>query len=210
MKPHRVALLDLLATREIAHPSRLVSAKIEGGALNLVFEGWSWWRAERPEQEGRIEFVFSGVTRGTIALPDLACWELNEVLEDFSICPTQTLSWAHPVTRALYCSAPVPDPLTIYQKVEDFLQEERALKTPADFLHGAGRLSRFLDYARSSFFLLAECPPAISEMVEADLQAQNVPYQALGLAGELEAPICVRFGEHGFYCETASAVLDAD
>lgn len=47
-------------------------------------------------------------------------------------------------------------------------------------------------------------------MIEAELLAQNVLFQTLSLAGEFEAPICIRFGEHGFYCETANAVFDAD
>ena len=135
-------------------------------------------------------------------------WDADEVLEDFYVDRTSELDWAQPATSDVFCSAPIPRPLEIYHRLERYLEERNALKSPDDFLNGAGRLSRFLEYASSSMFLLSTGPAAITDLVVAELQEQGVPYSLQPTRGREVPPITVRLGSHGFFCERASAEFD--
>lgn len=203
-------LFDLLAVRSIAHPSRMKALQVRGDTLTLSIEGWSWWRADRSDVEGEIRLVFDGISSGSIALPDFQAWDLNEILEDFRIEQTSMLDWAQPASSSIYCSAPIPRPLAVYQRIDDFLQDRNALRRPVDFLNGAHRLSRFLEYTSSNAFLLSTGPAAITELVSEELRVQDVPHTNLSVSGREEAPILVRLGAHGFFCEHAHAEFDAD
>ncbi|MNE48635.1 hypothetical protein D3C80_1431110 [compost metagenome] len=205
----KIDLLDLLATRSIAHPTRVQSVTMTDGLLCLTIGGWAWWRETGQEHEGLIRLTFSGLSSGTIDLRDwLSGDDFDEVLDDFEVCRTSEVEWAQPTSSQIYGCAPLPQPLVLYDRVEEYLQDQFALRRPADFLNGAGRLSRFLDHASSNFYLLATGPRAICDLILDELERQGVPHQVMDAKGRPQAPIFVRFGDHAFFCEHATAEFD--
>nr|WP_314428711.1 hypothetical protein [uncultured Brevundimonas sp.] len=205
----KIDLLDLLATCSIAHPSRVRSATLADGLLTLTIGGWAWWRETDQDCEGLIRLTFSGVSSGTIDLLDwLSGDNFDEALENFDVRRTSELEWAQPSSSHIYCSAPLPRPLDLYDRVEGYLHDQAALRQPADFLNGAARLSRFLGYVSSDMYLLATGPRVICDMIVDELKHQGVPHQISPTKGYPEAAIFVRFGEHGFFCEQATAEFD--
>ena len=205
----KVDLLDLLATRSIAHPTRVRSATMADGLLSLTIGGWAWWRETEQDREGLIRLTFSGLSSGTIDLRDwLSGDDFDEALENFDVRRTSELEWAQPASNHIYCSAPLPRPLDLYDRIEGYLQGQAALRQPADFLNGAARLSRFLGYVSSDMYLLATGPRVICDLVVDELKRQDVPHQISPTKGYPEAPIFVRFGEHGLFCKQATAEFD--
>lgn len=205
----KIDLLDLLATRSIAHPTRVRSATMADGLLSLTIGGWAWWRETEQDREGLIRLTFSGLSSGTIDLLDwLSGDDFDEVLENFDVRRTSELEWAQPASSQIFCSAPLPRPLDLYDRIEGYLQAQGALREPADFLNGAGRLSRFLGYVSSNFYLLATGPSVICDLIVDELKRQDVAHQISPGGGYPEAPIFVRFGEHGFFCKHATAEFD--
>ena len=205
----KIDLLDLLATRSISHPTRVRSVTMADGHLGLTIGGWAWWRETEQDREGLIRLTFSGLSSGTIDLLDwLSGDDFDEVLDDFEVHRTSELEWAQPASNSIYCSAPLPRPLDLYDQVEEYLQDQAALRRPADFLNGARRLSRFLGYVSSNFYLLATGPQVICDLVVDELKRQDVAHQIRPGGGYPEAPIFVRWGEHGFFCEQATAEFD--
>ena len=205
----KIDLLDLLATRAISHPTYVRSATLADGVLILTIGGRAWWRETERDREGLIRLAFSGLSSGTIDLLDwLSDDDFDEALDDFYVSRTSEFEWAQPASNSIYCSAPLPRPLDLYDRIEGYLQDQAALRRPADFLNGAGQLSRFLGYVSSNFYLLATGPRVICDLIVDELKRQNVAHQIRPGGGHPEAPIFVRFGEHGFFCEQATAEFD--
>ncbi|MNT23571.1 hypothetical protein D3C72_1589920 [compost metagenome] len=205
----KIDLLDLLATRAISNPSRVRSVTLADGVLTLTIDGWAWWRETEQDREGLIRLTFSGLSSGTIDLLDwLSGDDFDEVLDDFEVRPTAEVEWAQPTSSQIYGCAPLLQPLALYDRVEEYLQDQFALRRPADFLNGAGRLSRFLSHASSNFYLLATGPHAICDLILDELKRQGVPHQVMDAKGRPEAPVFVRFGDHAFFCEHATAEFD--
>jgi len=132
----------------------------------------------------------------------------DEALEDFEIGLTSTLDWAQPNQFNIYCSAPLPQPLTVYTAVENYLLTARASRKPGDFLNGADRLDEYLKITASMGYLLATGPASIHDLVVRELHAQSVPHTVLATIGKAEGRLFVRFGCSTFFCETALAEFD--
>lgn len=71
--------------------------------------------------------------------------EYDEILEFFDISPLVEHDWAQPYGFEIYGSAPLPEPLSLYARVEDYLWEADASKTARDFLNmgNGGLLKNF-------------------------------------------------------------------
>jgi len=147
-------ILELLRQREIAHPSRLVSASLSAGEFRLIIEGYPWWRDGAAPAEGRIIMRFAGITSGDLDLAGLLSADENEVLEEFEVHLTSDLNWAQPEKASIFCSAPLPNPILVFTAVQDFLATSNAALTPADFLNGGDRLSRFIEITSAPDFCL--------------------------------------------------------
>jgi hypothetical protein len=200
--------IQLLSERQIIHPSRIVSASLADREFRLSIAGYQWWRDTTGDNEGQITFRFSGVTRGHLNLPALLDKEEIEWLEEFVISPTSTLDWAGPNQFQIYCSAPLADPLAVYAIVENYIFASRAHRVPGDFLNGADRLSRFLEFTSSSGYLLASGPEAIRSLVVGELKAQSVPHTVIEAKGHPEARLFVRLEGSAFFCASALAEFE--
>lgn len=65
----RIALLELLRSRKVMHPTTILSAAIEKkGTLRLHAAGYPWWSDNegKYEKRGSIKFVFEGISEGSL------------------------------------------------------------------------------------------------------------------------------------------------
>jgi hypothetical protein len=203
-----VDAIQLLSEREIIHPSRIVSANLADREFRLSLVGYPWWREAGTHDEDQISFRFSGVARGQLNLFPLFDYGEIEWLECFKISPTATLDWAKPDQFLIYCSAPLVNPLAVYSVVENYIVASRADRTVGDYLNGADRMSRFLEFTGSGGYLLATVPDVIRGPVVRELQAQSVPHTVVKTKVHPEARLFVRLEGSAFYCETAVAEFD--
>lgn len=203
----RVELIQLLRERQLVHPSRIVSAALEGRELRIAVEGHIWWRNTPAPAEGKINFSFSTVT-GSGQLEALFDSGDDEALETFDVSATSELPWAQPDAYSIYCSSRLPDALAVFTAVQDYLLAERAPRIPGDFLNAGSQLSQFLKITASACYLLATGPDSICKIVRSELDRQSVPYTVLAANGHAESPLFVRLGGLTFFCDSAVAEFD--
>ena len=91
----------------------------------------SWWREDdRPPAGAEITFIFKGIASGSLDLGMALDSEYDEILEFFDISPLAEHDWAQPYGFEIYGSAPLPDPLSLYARVEDYYGKLTPPKRP--------------------------------------------------------------------------------
>ncbi|MDR3528737.1 MAG: hypothetical protein P4L57_15815 [Rhizomicrobium sp.] len=206
----QVPLIDLLKTAEVAHPSVLESLTFEGTMLSMRFRGWPWWKPGTSGVESTIAFVFEEISQGSIGLPVLYASYLqnDEVLEDFALCPLAELPWAAPAEHAIYCAAPLPEPLALFALVHDYLAKVGADYRAEDFLNGADVLEKFGEITASASYLVATVPDVLRSIVCHELDRQNVRYNVITHELQQDTRIRVQFVGTSFLCARAFAHFD--
>lgn len=206
----RLELLSLLRDRTVPHPSRVIGIALEGRELRVRVVGWPWWadNADR-SRDHAIEFIFGGVGDGVLEPLDFDS-ELNEALEPFSVIESDALPWAQPRGSAIYCNAPLPRPLQVYLAVHDFLASHGAFRRVWQYLNcpESEQLSPFVRITQANSYLLGRFPPAIRDLVCAELDAQGVSYSDLPIGLEKTRQLLVTIQRSQFFCETAEAVVE--
>ena len=205
----RIDLLDLLADREIVHPTRISAVTWAGSELVLSLTGYRWWEQACTDRraDGAIRFVFGGVADGTLR-PSIMDDD-DEALEDFAIRPITDVPWAQPADWSIYCSAALPDPMAIYVGLHDFLAREGAFYTPADFLNGAAEISRFTAITQTPGFMLGSGPECVRALLCAELERQGVRFSVVHTMRDVDSRLLVRLGGSSFVCDTAVAEFEA-
>lgn len=206
----RVDLSELLRIRKIVHPARITSAALSERSLRVVVRGYPWWRDEADWTcEETITFTFQGVAGdggGWLDLHTLADPDHDEALELFDVSPLASHDWGQPSTFAIYGSAPLPDPLAFYTKIEDHLWRARACRDARDFLNtGSGLLSGFIGITTTTSYLVARGPESIRQLVCDELQRQSVPHNVLPERGRADDALLVHLGGSSFLCGAAFA-----
>lgn len=204
-----VELTKLLAEQQIIHPTTLDAANWSTDGLRLTIGGYPWWQTPHPDWDARssIHFVFTDVLEGSIR-PDEFDFASDEILEDFDVVPINEIGWAQPSDAEIYCSGPVPDPLSLYVRLNDFLREECAFKLPCDFLNGAEQISSFIRLTQSRNFLLGRGPECIRDLLRDELKTQGVAHNEIFVPHQSIPTFLVRFGSSAFICKDARAELD--
>lgn len=197
-------LVDLLAEKRFSHPNMVTSTLLTDDSLRLSIHGYGWWNAT-PGHDDRAVMAFHGISNGSLNPAYLLDIEDDEALESFDVTPVSALDWAAPLAFALYCSQPIPDPLAVYDLVERWAERSGGVKTVQDFLHGSGRLSRFLEYARSNFFLLGQGPEGLRAPLVEELDRQGVRHQLQRASSPAEGRLFVRLTlDAWLFCEHAT------
>lgn len=201
----RKALIELLAERPIVHPTHVEAMAWDGGELRITVRGHAWWAAPYgPPKEGVIRFIFSHLSEGSLDVADLNFHD-DEALEDFSVVSVEPENWAGPMEWSIFCSGPIPAPLDLYIRLQDFLAAEEAFRGPADFLNRASTLSAFKDMAGSAGFLLARGPASVRDVLCAELARQGVPHNVVHTQPDTAGDILVRLGGSAFLCHVVEA-----
>lgn len=199
-------LADLLNEKRFSHSSTITVAQLSGESLRLTIRGYGWWKDRPTVSNGDAVLSFSGISSGSLDITALLDLEDDEALGDFEIVQSDDLDWARPTTFSVYCSEPIPEPLAVYDIVERWAERSRGIKAVHDFLHGSARLSTFLDFSKSNFFLLAHGPDSLRPLLENELNRQNVRHQFGETAGGYrESRYLVRLAaETWFFCDFAT------
>lgn len=198
-------LFDLLNDKTFSHPSTIVGAQLADDALKLTVRGYGWWKDQPTLMNGNAVLSFTGISSGALDIPSLLDREDNESLGNFEVIRSDALDWAQPETFLVYCSQPLPEPLALYDVVERWVEQSSGIKTVHDFLHGSRRLSTFLTYSNSNFFLLARGPEGLRPLLVNELRRQDVRHQFEPVGGYPESPYLIRLAEEmWFFCESAT------
>jgi hypothetical protein len=198
-------LFDLLNQRTFSHPSTVAAAQLAGDTLRLTVHGWGWWRERPTATNGSALLTFEGISSGAFDVPALSDPEDDEALGNFEVVRSDDLDWAQATTFAVYCSEPLPEPLAIYDVVERWAERSDGVRTVRDFLHGASRLSTFLEGAKTNFFMLARGPEGLWPLLVSELERQGVRHQFEPARGYPESPYFVRLAAGTwFFCESAT------
>lgn len=207
----RVDLYQLLKDRSVGHPSRITSAVLADNDFVVRVRGWPWWsdNADR-DRDHSIELVFGGVGCGAIN-PSEFDPEWDEALEPFEVIACEDLAWAQPSGSAIYCQAPLPEPLEMYMAVHDLLISYNALRDVWRYFNNpdSRQLDSFVRITRTNSYLLGQFPGKIRNVVCAKLDAQGVPYyeRPTGLASTGRYLVTIQNSQ--FFCETAHAEFES-
>jgi hypothetical protein len=205
-----VDLALLLRDRQVCHPSRITAAVLKDRNLQVRIAGWPWWNDNAGiGRDHGIKLIFRGVGEGILELWDFDS-ENNRALERFSVIASDDLPWAQPNGSAIYCSTPLPKPLNIYLGVNDFLASHGAFRRGEQYLNCLDNeeLTTFVKITQASSYLLGQFPPAIRDIVCAELDTQKVHYSELPCVFEKTGQLLVTIQRSQFFCETAEALFE--
>ena len=202
----RIDLIELLRSRPIVHPTRIVSTSISSNAVRVTVRGYPWWRdAPSPPEEQSIEFVFEGIARGQIELEDFES-DCDEALEEFDVVSMSEVGWAQADEFSIYCSSTLNDPLELHLRVHDFLNEADAYRRPGEFLNCAsGRLAKFVEITSSNSYMVARGPECIRDIVCRELERQGVAYNVIATPTKPACGMLIRLAQSHFVCTAAFA-----
>jgi hypothetical protein len=210
----KVDLLELLRSKSIEHPTIITSLNLSESKLIVSLTGYAWWREERRKEEAPYEFHFENVSDGLIdaAVGSRASGVQNdEALEYFSVQPLKNVSWAQAETCQIFCSGPLKSPLTLYSKLERYLEKAEAFKQPKDFLNcgqSNAPVTKFAEIASENSFLLACAPEEVCAVLTAELERQGVPHNIVRRTdARIEDRLLVRLDNSEFLCGSAGAIL---
>ena len=204
----RINLAGLLQSRPICHPTRITSTSISSNALRVIVHGTPWWRdSPASPDEQTIEFVFENIRQGRIETEDFG--DDDEALEFFEIKALAEVDWAQPDAFSIFCSSPLKDPLKLYLRVHDFLNEVDAHREPHEFLnYASGRLAQFIQTTSSDSFLVGRGPECIRRIICAELENQGVAHNVIATTLAPKRGWLVRLGESHFLCNAAFAEFE--
>lgn len=203
----RVDLVDLLAERRIGHPTRIERAVICQGRMELVVSGHPWWSdADAGGPSPRIALVFEELSGGELPV----CFNdpLWEDLEYFSVQPLVGVGWAQPETQQIYCNGPLPDPVSLYSKLQAYLVSAGAFKGPGDFLNQGEVLAQFAKITSGRSYLLARGPDVVCRLLCDELDRQSVSRTVIAHSSPPESRLWVRLNGSGFLCARAWAEFE--
>jgi hypothetical protein len=203
----RVELLKLLEEKPIIYPTRMESLRVTPGSIHMTLTGHKWWNPESTEKDGRITFVFEGLSEGKVDVTffNAVNFGWDEALEDFRIQSLAGIDWAQPATHSIYCSTALKDPLSVYIGLQDYLAEAGSYLRAEHFLNCGNKLRKFTELTTSQSYMLARCPSAISEILCSELDRQAVRYNVIAINLPPEDRLWVAMGDADFLCETAVA-----
>jgi len=198
-------LVALLNEKRFSHPSTITAALLANDTLRLTVRGYGWWKDQPAYSNGNAVLSFSGISGGVLDVSSLLDLEDDEALGVFEVSRSEDHDWAQPHTFTLLCSEPIPEPLAIYDLVERWVARSGGIKSVQDFLNGSARLSTYLEYASSQFFMLAEGPESLRAVLSGELVRQGVRHQISPSGGRAEGRYLVRLAEGTwFFCEQAT------
>ena len=203
----RVDLVELLAERSIAHPTRIERAVICRNRLELTVSGHAWWSdAGAGDPSSQVALVFEELSGGE--LPVCLNDPYDEDLEAFWVQRLAGVGWAQPDTNAIYCNGPLSDPVSLYSKLQAYLVAADAFKGPSDFLNQGEVLARFAKITSGKSYLLARGPDVVCRLLCDELGAQAVSHTVIAHSRPPEDRLWVRLNGSGFLCARAWAEFE--
>lgn len=208
----QIQLLDLLRSREIVHPSRIVrieSACDSSCSLELV--GYPWWSdllSTTEEQKAVIRL--EGIEDGILDVFLLESDRSDIDLEYFDVQPLNRYSWASGIYQQLFCSTPIEDPIKIYATLHDYLKSVQCLYSPHQYLNmgDVGTFEFFEDICRSNSFQLCEGPDSICKTVADEIDKEGATYNLVD-GRKLDSPdILVSIKNSQIICSNAFITFD--
>jgi len=201
-------LMDLLADKPIVHPTRIDAVVWRGRQLTIHVRGHRWWASPYEDRlsEGAISLVFNGLEDGRLFTDQLQPDD-DGALAGFKVLPVSDVPWAQASRWSIYSSGPIAEPLALFAKVHDYLQQTQAFLGADRFLNQATDLSRFVATVQSSGALVGQGPTPIRDLICTELERQRVPHNVVQTVPDVEARYLVRLGDSGFLCQEAFAEL---
>jgi hypothetical protein len=205
-----VRAIQLLRAREIVHPSRIAGITAYDRKVRVEIAGYPWWLDETARgHEATITFTFEGIAEGWLDPTTIFNFDDDEALEVFVIDMLIDHEWALPHNHEVFCSAPMPDPLALFERVQDYLWRNDAFLTARDILNlPEGLLSRFRAITAGNSYLVGRGPESVRQIICAELLRQDVAHNVVSHILEPKELLLVRLGGSQFVCENAMAEFD--
>ena len=208
----RVDLVELMRTREVHHPSRILLLESQGRSdLRIEIAGYPWW-LESPELafDQRITLQIEGITGGVLETDLLQADSFDEDLESFEVRPLSEYEWAAGVHSDIYCNSPLSNPLEIYAMVHDYLLSVDSPHPPGHYLNlgNSGCLSEFAEIASSPSFLLCRGPQALCQAVCRVLRERGAKFNIIRGKDLSKGLVCVRLKGSHLICRAAHATFN--
>ena len=208
----QVDLIELLSQRPISHKTKITSASVVSGKLEMVVDGYPWWRsAVSGLEESTIRFSFEGLIAGNLVLDDISGIEgfADKALENFDVSLATTIGWAQPNTFSIYCSSSLKNVWDLYRQLYDYLLEVDSYRRIEEFLNfPTGKLSQLVEITSSSSFLLGQGPDCVRAVICDELERQGVVFNVLETRMDPNQCVLVRLSDSHFFCRTARAEFD--
>jgi hypothetical protein len=178
----------------------------------MVIRGYPWWRGVSGQQADQsIVFLFEGICAGQLRVEDFgdAFRDENEALEVFEVYSLTVFDWAQPNRFAVFCSVPLTNPLKLYQRAHDFLDEADAYRRTNEFLnYPAGQLAQFVEITSAGSYFVGSGPESIRAIICDELETQAVTYNVIESKMAPARGLLVRLGVSDFVCATAFAEFE--
>jgi len=208
----RVDLIELLRTRAIAHPSRIV--RVESPCdMSCSFDvvGYPWWTdGATGEPEGKLTIRLEGITSGKLDIFLFGSDPSDEDLEAFDAHSLSAYPWAQGNHCQIFCSDPLQNPLDIYAILHDFLASSKCPFNPSQYLN-MGFGSTFFEFqviTSERSYLLCNGPESICEIVASELKARNVGFRLLRRNSPKTNEILVEIEDSQIICKSATAIFE--
>lgn len=203
----RRSLIELLAERQIVHPTRIERATIRNACLEVVTSGYPWWRSGEKLSESMLVLSFDGLSDGTLSVRVTGNNVYDEALEDFSIRSLKSIDWAQQHSHVIYCSGPLPNPAALYAKLQDYLQSRGAFRDVSDYLNEGHSLRAFSTMTANASYCLGRCSAPVFQLLSEELTAQRVPHILVENPSPPEERLWVRLDGSDFLCTDAWAEI---
>lgn len=208
----RIDLVELLRTRTIAHPSRIVTIESRcASEVRIAITGFPWWLENPPtDKDGQITFHFVGITDGTLDAEIFQSDPFNEDLEYFDVRPLTELEWSKGAHCDVYCNGPLPRSLNVYATLHEYLQSVDCPYGPERYLNmgDGGSLRELSEIATSKSFHLCRGPETICDVVSAEIEKIGTGFNVIKGKESSSGLIFVRIAQSHLICQSAFAIFD--
>lgn len=206
----KIDLIELLASREIKHPSRIDSLK-SNYRSDMTFEisGFPWWLNEPSSLidakitlhcENIVEFNLNG----GLSLTD----ESDEDLEEFNAQPYQDILDERGENCDVYCYTACTNPLEYVVLLQERIRDLHWALPAEEYLNISHIRSSNNTTTSPISYQFGEAPETITKIICELLQERNMKYSIIKHSRDPSKLIYVTLGLNEIICERAYVTYD--
>lgn len=176
--------------------------------LTVRVKGWPWWRDRyTDDEEGHVDFYFSGVNLNSIDFRCLGAESDDEFLEGFKVRKFSDNPFASGQDVHIFCNGVMPDVPAFLLGLERSLAKLEYPFTISDILSGDGYATNLFKFHDQGSFLLARAPSVIASGIRRLLIEQGIDFSEFSYSHDRGAEYWVSIGGVHFFCDETTATF---